>query len=126
MVRVIKTVATLDTQACVIGRTITSFDEENFDADAPLETLIVQQLWTGSTLVSGTGTYTPFLQQNATGQAASSQGFNTDDDAATAPNNGAGLDMGASATKAIQLKDIPIVIGPDGNAYYEIRLDLNE
>ncbi len=29
-------------------------------------------------------------------------------------------------TKAIQLKDIPIVIGPDGQSYYEFRLDLNE
>ena len=103
---------------------VEDFVDENPDP-ADDETLIVQQLESGSALTSGTGTYVPFLRQNATGQDAASQGYNTDDSASLANNNGEGLDMDGP-TMAIQLKDIPIVIGPDGQAYYEIRLDLNE
>ncbi len=99
--------------------------QRNYDEDAALETLFIQQLGVGSSLTSGTGSYIPFLNQNS--NDASSQGFNTSDGLAKAPGNGAGLDMSnTGATTAIQLKDIPIVIGPDGQRYYEIRLDLNE
>ena len=76
-------------------------------------------------VVSGTGGYTPFLRQNVGGQETASQGFNTDDAAATSSQNSGGLDMDASWTQSLLLGDLPIVYR-DGIAYYEIRLDLNE
>ncbi|MBX7459357.1 hypothetical protein K3152_13975, partial [Qipengyuania sp. 1NDH17] len=91
--------------------------------------ILVEKLDDGT--VSGTGTYTPFLRQNATGQDQASQGFNTDDGAALANNNSGELDMDASFTQALRLGDIPIVyVDPDGDGvydyYYELRLDINE
>jgi uncharacterized repeat protein (TIGR01451 family) len=87
--------------------------------------LIVKKLTIPESTTSGTGVYTPFLRQNANGGSLASQGFNTDDNASTAPNNSAGLDMSNAGTQAIRLRDVPIVyIG--GVAYYEFRLDINE
>ncbi|MFN6934723.1 MAG: SpaA isopeptide-forming pilin-related protein, partial [Tsuneonella sp.] len=93
--------------------------------------IVVKKLAPGEVVTSGTGTYTPFLNQNNNDPA--SQGFNTDDNDATAPNNDAGLDMTDSGTQSIRLGDIPIVFKDFTNdgidnpvAYYEIRLDINE
>src|SRR5262249_17212526 len=92
----------------------TVLDLTTMGASGTINGAILSQFGQGS---SGSGTFNSFVRVSK--NQSIEQGYSTD-------FRPVQFDETSSFTHAIQLKSVPVVIGSDGQAYYQFVLDINQ